>query len=113
MPIRLGGISVLNPVVSAPKEFEASKRITENLKSLILSQEQNLENYNLKSLETAIESQKVTREIELIGKVSDVIKSLNQKTGKAVKLAQEKGASSWLTALPLQSMGYVLNKEQF
>ena len=28
-------------------------------------------------------------------------------------LASEKGASSWLTALPLQAFGYVLNKQQF
>ena len=32
---------------------------------------------------------------------------------RALKLAQEKGAGSWLTALPVQSLGFVLNKEEF
>jgi hypothetical protein len=30
-----------------------------------------------------------------------------------INLASEKGASSWLTALPLKDFGYVLNKQQF
>ena len=30
-----------------------------------------------------------------------------------IDLASEKGASSWLTALPLKAFGYVLNKQQF
>ena len=30
-----------------------------------------------------------------------------------VQLASEKGASSWLTALPVKEFGYLLNKQQF
>ena len=30
-----------------------------------------------------------------------------------VKLASEKGSSSWLTALPLKDFGFTLNKQQF
>ena len=30
-----------------------------------------------------------------------------------MKQAQDKGASSWLTALPLEEMGFTLNKEEF
>merc|ERR1712240_690758 len=30
-----------------------------------------------------------------------------------VELAQEKGASSWLSALPIKALGYVLNKQEF
>ena len=29
------------------------------------------------------------------------------------RLAQEKGSGAWLTALPLASLGYVLNKQEF
>ena len=32
---------------------------------------------------------------------------------KSLELACEKGASSWLSALPLESLGYVLNKREF
>ena len=30
-----------------------------------------------------------------------------------LELASEKGASSWLTALPIEEFGYLLNKQQF
>ena len=38
---------------------------------------------------------------------------LPQKTQRATDLATEKGASNWLTALPLKDMGYNLNKGEF
>ena len=34
-------------------------------------------------------------------------------TKQFMKQAQDKGASSWLTALPLEEMGFTLNKEEF
>ena len=44
---------------------------------------------------------------------SDVAGELNDKTRKSFILAQEKGVGSWLTALPIASLGYKLNKEEF
>ena len=38
---------------------------------------------------------------------------LNEKDRRSLELAGEKGAGSWLTALPLQSMGYTLDKQEF
>ena len=38
---------------------------------------------------------------------------VDEKLKRAIDLACEKGAVAWLTALPLQSMGYVLNKQEF
>ncbi len=32
---------------------------------------------------------------------------------RAMKLAQEKGASSWLTALPIEEFGFTLHKRAF
>ena len=38
---------------------------------------------------------------------------LDEKTQRLVKCAQEKGASSWLSALLLKRMGYSINKQEF
>ena len=38
---------------------------------------------------------------------------LSEKVKRCVELAGEKGAGAWLSALPLQSLGYVLNKQEF
>ena len=37
----------------------------------------------------------------------------DEKKRRNLELAGEKGAGAWLTALPLQSMGYTLNKQEF
>ena len=41
------------------------------------------------------------------------LESLDKRSARSLKLAQEKGCGAWLTALPLASMGYVLNKQEF
>ena len=38
---------------------------------------------------------------------------LTPRSLKAVELASEKGASSWLTVIPLKDLGYDLNKREF
>ena len=38
---------------------------------------------------------------------------LNEKMRRIVLLGSEKGASTWLTSLPLKSYGFRLNKQQF
>ena len=45
---------------------------------------------------------------------SDLVKAmLPDKTQRAVDLACEKGASNWLTVIPLQDMDFDLNKREF
>ena len=39
--------------------------------------------------------------------------SVDSKMKRTLELANEKGAGTWLTALPLKSLGYVLNKQEF
>ena len=38
---------------------------------------------------------------------------INLKVRRLLQAAQEPGASSWLAALPIQRLGYVLNKQEF
>ena len=42
-----------------------------------------------------------------------IMEELSEQGQLMVNLASEKGASSWLTALPLKEFGYTLNKQQF
>ena len=37
----------------------------------------------------------------------------NEQERKALEMAKEKGSYSWLSALPLQELGYTLNKAEF
>ena len=42
-----------------------------------------------------------------------MMERLDEKQKLMIKLASEKGASSWLTALPLKEYGYILNRQEF
>ena len=43
-------------------------------------------------------------------KLNDIKNSLTLKTQRAVELASEKGASNWLTVIPIDEMSLTLNK---
>ena len=50
---------------------------------------------------------------QFIGKSAAVKNYLPESTKRAVDLAMEKGASSWLTAIPIKDLGFDQNKAQF
>ena len=60
LPVRFGGIGVLNPVKTADVEYDISVRITSNLKTIIFNQERDLENLNEERIQETI-SQTKTR----------------------------------------------------
>ena len=45
--------------------------------------------------------------------ILEQLESLDKRSDRSLKLAQEKGCGAWLTALPLASMGYVPTKQEF
>ena len=45
--------------------------------------------------------------------ILEQLESLDKRSARSLKLAREKGCGAWLIALPLASMGYVLNKQEF
>ena len=53
------------------------------------------------------------RDVRLDNKLEDLRNSLPEKTKRAVDLAAEKGASSWLTVIPVKEMDLSLNKREF
>ena len=46
-------------------------------------------------------------------RLNDIRNSLTLKTQRAVELASEKGASNWLTVIPINETGFTLNKGVF
>ena len=43
----------------------------------------------------------------------ELSKELTPESQQLIKGAMEKGASSWLSALPIKAIGYALNKQEF
>ena len=111
LPVRLGGLGLVNPARIASQEYEASVKITGPLVRQIVEQTHKPpDEMEIKTLQTTARREKDER---LKMQCEQVRKSLPGKTERAVELALEKGASNWLTVIPVKDMNFNLNKKEF
>ena len=113
LPVRFGGLGLLDPTETADHEFQSSLKITSNLKNMIVNQERTLE--SLDEEETKILINRIKEEKEK--RLTQVFEQLKARSGDVLKRklghAREKGAGVWLTCLPIQALDYALNKQYF
>ena len=112
LPVRLGGMGIVDPTQSS-HEYNASTRITENLTAIIYNQEADFTNYNSERVKQVVAVAKAEKERRLKDKLKDIYELVDEKMQRTLDLSQEKGSGAWLTALPIQSLGYTLNKAEF
>ena len=112
LPVRLGGMGIRNPTMSS-EEFDASSSITENLTEIIVNQESDFTNYNEEEVKKCINAVKTQKERRMEDELKQIEELVDEKTKRILELAQEKGSGAWLTALPIQALGYTLNKQEF
>ena len=113
LPTRLGGLGITNPSKHTTIWNETSEKITAPLVALILQQsdsyppeakeEQVKEKNNARCLQRQQDSEKA---IELKGRLPNTLQ-------RAMDVSSEKGASSWLTTLPIAEHGFALHKGAF
>ena len=112
LPPRYGGLGIPNMMDMSDSEYEYSCRATKELKDAIVNQCSSYE----EGEETVKAKASITQERNKFfqAKQGSIIEKLEGSGSKLmIQLATEKGASSWLTSLPLKEYGYVLNKQQF
>ena len=113
LPVRLGGIGIQNPTETADHEFRTSVKITENLKRVIVNQERNLDNFDQTEVKVIINQAKQDKEKRLTQDFDNIKTQVSADTYRYLESAREKGAGAWLTVLPVQKLGYVMNKQEF
>ena len=112
LPVRFGGLGI--PIFSeiAHQEYVFSKRVTSQLSMNIKQQatELTLNNNEMKKtmMEIAHERTKLHEE-----KLALLRESMTLDQRKENELSCMKGASLWLTSLPLKAENFVLNKREF
>ena len=107
-----GGLGVPDLRFEAPQQFAASTSITAphvdsiTTQSMFMRESEN-STEELKRQHQALKTASVKSRMESIDSTlpSDLLRSVNQ--------SRDKGASSWLTAVPLVDQGLVLNKQEF
>ena len=106
-------MNIRNPVETADEEFKASVFITENLAQIIKNQENDYTNYDEEEAKGRTKTAKIMKEEVLKQKYDQVVAQVGPKLKRNIELAKEKGASSWLSAVPIKALGFVLNKQEF
>jgi hypothetical protein len=113
LPVRLGGMGIQNPVLSADTEFRNSYIITKNLTSLIENQEQDLSNYDADQLKLDMKKLKNDKEQKFLDQLEEIKGLVNEKLRRQIELLCEKGAGAMLSALPVKSLDNVFDKQSF
>ena len=111
LPLRFGGLAI--PILSemSQQEYHDSLKVTGPLASIIVNQGTELPDKDeVKRLKAEVTSQKNMRMTENAEKVEH---SLPPNTARHMKQASEKGASGWLSVLPLADQGFSLSKGEF
>ena len=112
LPARLGGMGI--PIFSevCTREYNSSLKATESLRPKIIAQDNRfiLDKKSERQRDAAIRSDRNNEEKQMLDNLRS---KMSPEQVRANDLAQLKGASAWLTALPLKDEGYVLNKREF
>ena len=112
LPAREGGLSIYNISESSDMEYQNSCNMTADLTNAIYNQatEYYDDTQKLTDIKTKISQGRVNFYKQ---RRAEVYKDLSDAEKLQLDLASEKGASSWLTSLPLKNFGFILNKQEF
>ena len=112
LPPSLGGLGI--PIFSeqADIEFANSKALTEQLQQNISSQDpsNNIDKDEIKKIKNRIKAVKKSRNLQLLEAVRG---SFSEEKNKLLDISCEKGASLWLTTLPIKDEGFQIDKQSF
>lgn len=109
LPVKLGGLAI--PILSdiADNEFENSKDITRDLTGRIVNQIKEFPG-NGNGVKYQVARRREKAKLDVLERLRE---RMDRESRKANELAQTKGASNWLTALPLEKENFNLSKREF
>ena len=113
LPVRFGGLGMVNPVDMAEREYQTSVKITEELVGLIYRQETSLKKLDKVKIKGRVVSLKLAKELRLKNELAEIMSEVDESTKESLQLVQEHGSGAWLTSLPIQQLGYAYSKVDF
>ena len=110
LPIRLGGLGIVDPQTVSGSEFVASERVTS---SLILQHKLSFDSGVLDAQRLAKSEIVLSKRQAQEEKAESVCAGLPTEMKRIISLSGDKGASSWLSILPVEENGFALHKSAF
>ena len=113
LPVRMGGMGLTIPSEISQDQYLNSRAINEELINKVYNQQNIYEDIDLsvRKAKGEIKKKKTIKDQELLTKLTEELREWEK--SKALEASLEKGASSWLNALPLQRQGFALDKQSF
>ena len=100
-----------NPSLEARREYASPVKVTKPLVEQIVPQSHQLQEVSLTKLaQQEVGSERLKELKHRAERIKEIALRKNQRT---LDLAVEKGSSAWLTVLPLQDLGFNMNKREF
>ena len=112
LPARLGGLGIENPVVMADLEHANSVAVTSKLCDAILEQKMEYKPEPEEQREVLASIKKIKNDL-LKSMAENIKQKLSPKEQRNLDWISEKGASSFLTCLPLGKLRFHLTRQEF
>ena len=112
LPPRLGGMGISNPVETMSINYNFSVEVTAPLVEKIISQDEGVQ-VILPKLECRRRRVHQMRRTLQCAEASQLKEQLPADIQRSMELASEKGASNWLSTLPLEKYDFALHKGAF
>ena len=113
LPVRLGGLGIANPVQQASRHHQASKKITSALTSQIQKQATTVPPETNEAIIRAKNEVRFNKQKQDVQNLEEVSKNVNHTLQRSLTLLKDKGASNWLSVLPIDEHGFALHKGDF
>ena len=113
LPVRLGGLGITNPTQEAVHHHNTSLKVTASLVALILQQSNVYCTDSKDTLKQAKLDARKTRQQWLTKDAAELMERLPNDMRRTLQASSEKGASNWLSTLPIAEHGFALHKEAF
>ena len=103
----------MNPSEAADSQYATSQQVTAPLVSVIIQQTSDYPYSTMEEQHQAMTKAKLDRRQQQSRRATTFYPQLPQGIQRAVDIVKEKGASNWLTTLPIAKHGFALHKGAF
>jgi hypothetical protein len=113
LPAKYGGLGIFDPVKTAPDEYRYSWAATEPLMRLILEQKLTFDGADMVRTEVQTARASIgTTKLEKFKHLQEELAN-DEYLSPIIKHQSQKGASLWLTTLPVENLGFLMNSQEF
>ena len=112
-PLHLGGLGIINPLMISDAQYRTLVAVTNPLVSLLLSRNGYYTHDIMDSQHSVKAKLSSLNQQQQLNNLIEFQKSVPSALSHSIDIAQEPGASTWLSTVPLRDHDFILHKSDF